>query len=154
MVEEAYADANRLLKESIATYRAVGLPNEQIMVLTDSSVAAWGMGELAKARQHLCEARRMADQVRADMVLILMLPIAAILTADLGESERAVELYALALRYPFVAQSRWFDDVFGQRITTVAAALRPEVVAAARERGRSRDLEATVAEVLDRLEAE
>ena len=36
-------------------------------------------------------------------------------------------------------------------ITAVAATLPPEVVAAAQERGRSRDLEATVAELLIEL---
>ena len=47
-----------------------------------------------------------------------------------------------------VAKSRWFEDVSGQHIAAVAATLLPEVVAAAQERGRARDLEATVAELL------
>jgi len=50
-----------------------------------------------------------------------------------------------------VANSRWFDDVVGKQIATVAASLPPAAAAAAQERGRSRDLWATVAELLAEL---
>jgi len=63
-----------------------------------------------------------------------------------------VEIYALASRYPIVAHSRWFEDVAGPHIATVAASLPPNVVAAAEERGPARDPEATVAELLVELE--
>jgi hypothetical protein len=62
-----------------------------------------------------------------------------------------VELYALASRYPLVANSRWFEDVAGRHIAAVAASLPPDVVAAAQARGRARDLEATVTELLVEL---
>jgi hypothetical protein len=62
-----------------------------------------------------------------------------------------VELYALASRYPVVANSQWYEDVAGKQIAAVAATLPPDVVAAAQERGRARDLEATVAELLAEL---
>ena len=71
--------------------------------------------------------------------------------ADHGDKERAVEMYALASRYPFFANSQWFDDVAGRHIAAVAATLPPEVVAAAEERGRARDVDATVAELLVEL---
>lgn len=85
------------------------------------------------------------------MPLLFALPLVALLLADQGEQERAVELYALASRYPFVANSCWFEDVAGSHIAAVAATLPPEVVAAAQDRGRVRDLEATVAELLVEL---
>jgi hypothetical protein len=59
-----------------------------------------------------------------------------------------VELYALASRYPFVANSRWFEDVAGVDIAAAAASLSTAVVTAARERGQARDLDGTVAELL------
>ena len=71
---------------------------------------------------------------------------------DEGHTERGLELYALALRHPFVANSRWFEDVVGKRVAEVAAGLPAEVVAAAVERGRSRDVDATIAELLAELE--
>jgi hypothetical protein len=61
-------------------------------------------------------------------------------------------MYGLASRYPLVARSRWFEDVFGQHVAAAAQALPPDVVAAAQERGRVRDLAATVAELLAEVE--
>jgi hypothetical protein len=83
---------------------------------------------------------------------VLALPAVALLLADRGEKERAVELCALASRYPLVASSRWFEDVAGRHIAAIAAALPPEVAMAARERGQARDLDATVKELLVELE--
>ncbi len=79
------------------------------------------------------------------------LPAMALLLLDDGAPARAVELYPLAWRYPYVANSRWFEDVAGREISAAAEALPPEVVAAAQERGRARDLWATVEELLDEL---
>jgi hypothetical protein len=80
------------------------------------------------------------------------LPAIALLLADRGQAERAVELYALASRYPQVSNAQWFEDVAGKEIAAVAATLKPDVVAAAQERGRARDLEATAGELLAELE--
>jgi hypothetical protein len=86
-----------------------------------------------------------------DYAVLQSLPAMALLLADGGEVERAVELYALALRSPYAANSRWFEDVTGKQIKAFSEMLPPEVVAAAQERGRVRDLEATVRELLDEL---
>ena len=45
-------------------------------------------------------------------------------------------------------------DTRAGRLAAIAATLPPDAVAAARERGRARDLEATVAELLDELAAD
>ena len=85
---------------------------------------------------------------------MLALPAVALLLADLSEKKRAVELYALASRYPLVANSRWVEDVAGRHIAAAAATLPPKVAAAAQARGRARDLDATVKELLAKLEEE
>ena len=75
----------------------------------------------------------------------------ALLLVDQGETVRAVELYALASSRGHIANSRWYEDVAGKHIAAAAETLPPEVVAAAQERGRARDLWATVEEVLEEL---
>jgi hypothetical protein len=55
-----------------------------------------------------------------------------------------VELYALGSCHSYVTNPRWFEDVIGRHI---AATLPPEVIAAAQERGRTRDPDASVAEL-------
>jgi hypothetical protein len=69
-----------------------------------------------------------------------------------GESERAVEVYALASRYPLVSKSRWFADVAGSTLAEVTATLPIERVAVLVDRGRARDLWATVEELLAELD--
>jgi hypothetical protein len=43
----------------------------------------------------------------------------------------------------------WFEDVVGKTIKEMSASLPPEVMEAARERGRQRDLFSTAAELLE-----
>ena len=50
-----------------------------------------------------------------------------------------------------VADSRWFKEIAGKHVVAAAAALPPDVVAAAQERGRARDLDATAQELLEAL---
>jgi tetratricopeptide (TPR) repeat protein len=151
LAEQACAEAWQLLEESIAVSREIGYRENVARALAVLGYAARGLGHLDQAGLHLHKVLETA--VEGDFVALLMaLPAAALLLADRGQEERAVELYALASRYPFVANSRWFEDVAGKHIAAVAATLPPEVVAAARERGRARDLEAMVAELLAELE--
>jgi hypothetical protein len=65
---------------------------------------------------------------------------------------RAVEVYALATHQLLIAASRWWHDVVGQHIIAAAATLPAEVVAAAQGRGRTRDPQAALAELLADLE--
>jgi tetratricopeptide (TPR) repeat protein len=152
LAEEAYGDAEELLKESIAIYREFGQQNNLAVALSCLGAAARGLSQFPQARQHLYEALETATEIQAVMPLLSALPVVALLLADLGEEEQAVELYALASRYPFAANSRWCEDVAGQHIAAVAATLPPDVVAAAQERGRARDLWTTVRELLVELE--
>ena len=72
----------------------------------------------------------------------------ALLLADEGQLERAVELYATVSRYPLVSNSRLLADRAGGQIVAVTAQLPPNVAAAAQARGRARDLEATMADLV------
>ena len=113
--------------------------------------AAHALEDSCGARQHLCHALEIAQESGVVLPLLWALPATALLLAGEGESERAVELYALASRFPLVAKSRWFADVAGNTLSEVAAALPAERVAVLQERSRTRDLEATVAELLSEL---
>jgi tetratricopeptide (TPR) repeat protein len=146
-----YAEAHRMLQESITVFRDIGQRDDLSWSLAGLGYAARGLGNIPQARQYLSEALRTAIEIGAVTPLMLALPAIALLLADQGEEERAVELYTLAARHG-VANSCWIQDVAGRHIATVAASLPPEVAAAAQDRGRARDLEATVAELLAELE--
>jgi hypothetical protein len=121
------------------------------LALACLAVAARGLGNTPRARQHLSHALEIAQESEAVLPLLWALPAMALLLADEGQIERAVELYALASRYPFVAHSRWFEDVVGNTLAEVAATLPADQVAVLQERGRARELEATVVELLSEL---
>jgi tetratricopeptide (TPR) repeat protein len=153
LAEGACGAAQEWLQQSIAIFQEVG--ERHLMMgeaLATLACVARGLGQPAQARGHLRAALRIAAENHRPNTTLQSLPAVALLVMDGGEVERAVELYALASRYPFVANSRWFEDIAGQHIAAAAAALPPEVVAAAQERGRARDLWATVEELLAELE--
>ena len=115
-------------------------------------LAELGIGDLARARAELAaQARRWGE--REDVLgRASRLAAGAVWLAGAGQAERAVELYALASTHPHIAASRWWGDVAGRHVGAAAAALPAEVVAAAQERGRGRELHTTLLELLVELE--
>ena len=148
----SYAEALESLQESGAVFQRIGDKDGLSLATALLGWAARGQGHRLEALVHLGEALRSATDTGAVPPLLWALPLMALLLADQHEAERAVELYALAERYPFVANSKWFEEVVGQPLTAAAATLSPEAVAAARERGRARDLQTTVEQLLNELQ--
>jgi hypothetical protein len=85
------------------------------------------------------------------LYLAAILPSLALLKAKKGEKEKAVELYALACRESYVANSQWYEDVFGRPIADAVASLSPEMSKAAQEQGRALDLWETGETLLQEL---
>jgi tetratricopeptide (TPR) repeat protein len=152
LAEKAYVQAMELLQESAAGLRDMGERAWQGWALAGVGYAFRGLGDLCMAQTHLAEVLRTGVEIRAFMPLLNAVPAIALLLADRGAQQaRGVELYALASRYPYVANSRWFEDVAGKQIAAIAATLPPDVVTAAQERGRARDLWETAQEMLEEL---
>jgi tetratricopeptide (TPR) repeat protein len=154
LAREAFDEAQTLLQRSVAVLEEIEQQDEGSSALATLGIAAWRRGRFSQAVGYEFESLQRATEIRAFMPLTIALPALAMLLANQGKPERAVDLYALASRPPYVANSRWFDDVVGKRMATVAASLSPAAAEAARERGRSRDLWDTVAELLAELRKE
>ena len=148
---EAYDEAQQNLRESVGIIRETGRQLVLGQALAGLGLAARGLGELTRAQRHLREALRTGVEIKHVWTLVEALPAAALIMADRGDAEWAVQIYALASRYPYVANSRFYEDLAGKHIAAVAAALPAEVVAAAQERGRARDLWTTAQELLEEL---
>jgi tetratricopeptide (TPR) repeat protein len=106
------------------------------------------LGQIKNAEEHLRDALQPALEKGHGFALMSALPVIALLQLEKERAERAVEIYALASRYGHVVNSRWWEDVAGKQINAVAFTLPSDVVAAAQERGRARNLEKAVAEWL------
>jgi hypothetical protein len=150
---ETAAEARRLALESACAMQELGHRSARAAALALMATAELQLGDLEHAQRHVCEALQICAQTGWFEGPLFALSVVALLAADEGAREQAVELYALASRYPFVHKSRWFEAVFGRHIAAVAAALPAEVVAAAEARGRNRDLWATVEELAAELGA-
>jgi len=146
-----YVNAQRNLRESITICQTINERGELGQAYALMGYAMRGSGNLIQARQHFYNALHISAETGALYPLILGFPGIAGLMLDQDDLERAVELYAMAERFPFVINSCWFADVVGQAIAEAAASLAPEIIAAAQARGRARDMQATVKELLAEL---
>jgi tetratricopeptide (TPR) repeat protein len=151
LAEKQPVEAREFFLESADVLGTRGDPYDVVWPLAGLAYAARDLGDQLQSKVHADEALQLAIEMRAFDGLVFVLPVISLLLADQGDVERAVELYALASRYPIVAKSRWFEDVAGRQIAAVAATLPPDVVTAAQERGRARDLWETAEELLEEL---
>jgi tetratricopeptide (TPR) repeat protein len=154
LVEGGYAQAYHLLQESLAHLREYADQPWDVHHSTWLGLAARGLERRDEAWRHLATALERTGKGPRFLELMTVLAGIALLLADEGQVERAMELYALASRYPFVANSRWFEDVAGNQMKAAAATLPEAVVTAARNRGQARVLHATVAELLAELKGQ
>jgi predicted ATPase len=151
LVKVEYEKSRCYLHKSVAILQEIEHYSDLSRVLCALSLAARGQGQPAQAQAYLCESIQGAVDVQAARTLLFALPVAALLLVDRGQAEKAVETYAVASSYAFVARSCWFKDIAGHHITVAASELPPDVVAAAQERGRARDLWATAKELQEEL---
>jgi predicted ATPase len=151
LAEGQYEQACEQLQESIAAFRRYREQTHAGRALAALGCAVYYLGQQDRACRYLCEALRTALEVGSPLPALDALALAAPLLAGEGQQEHAVELYALARRYPWVAQSRWFEELAGRHVDASAASLPAEVATAARERGRARELWATVTQLLEEL---
>jgi hypothetical protein len=149
LVEADHDQAQRHLADSIGLATEGSSDSHELGQLAWLGLAARGLGRRTQARQRLMSSLGRTRGAQQFIELMVTLAGIALLLADEGEMEEAVELYALVSRYPLVAKSQWFSDVIGRHIAEAAATLPEEMLLTARERGRARDLEATVVELLE-----
>lgn len=143
----SYEEAVAWLEEATAVLTEFG-KSIWTLPLAFQVVALRQLGRLSQARQTLTEALRENMEPRVFFIVVNALPAAALLVAEEGDLQRALEIDAFARCHPRVANSRWFLDRLDQEVDEWAAALPPDVVDAARQRGRARDLWETAKELI------
>jgi tetratricopeptide (TPR) repeat protein len=112
-------------------------------------IAACGLGNYADARRHLRRSLELAVAAQMPSRHLLTFVGVARVLAKQGDQERALELLALVTHHRFSWQMA--KDQAAPLIAELEAELPDEVATMAWERGRDRDLDATVAELLHDL---
>ena len=148
LAEASYEKARDRCAESLAVWQqsaghASEFEGEQVCL----GLAARGMGNRQKAQEHIRSQLVWAGESQMLMPALYGLVGISLLLADEGEAERAIELYDLASRYPYVANSRWFVEVAGNQITEASTILPVAGASAATDRGRTGRLAAIIGEL-------
>ena len=151
LAAQRYDEASCKLKESLAVFERTGQPDDIACATAISAYAACGLDQWTRARERLSMALQVASERHYAFPIMYGLPALSLLLAREGETERAVELYEMALRYPLVARSRWIAGVAGSQIETAATDLPAEAIAEAQARGRARNIQAMLVELLAEL---
>ena len=139
------AEAREAYQVSYRFFQSVDEKGWILTALTGLSRAELALGNRAAAWEHA----RQAIQIYHDIHLYtffayLSMAEMALLLADRGEIIQALELYSLVTRQGYLAQSRWFADLFGRAIEGMAAHLPQEEQATAKRRGQALDFLGTI----------
>jgi tetratricopeptide (TPR) repeat protein len=144
-----YAEAIQLAQECLTISRKIDERSGIAWALRILGNATLELGDLPGAKRYLHQALEVITTVGQTLYIPLNLVGIGALLAREGEQERSLEVLSLVLHHPMSWQ--WAKDKASPLVAELEAELSPDAVAAAQERGRARDLEATVAELLDDL---
>jgi tetratricopeptide (TPR) repeat protein len=151
LVEGATGQAWEHLQESAEILENINMLTVLPDVLFCLAYTARLLKDRQQAIQYMIQALKIVIETKQLNPMRFELPGMALLMADEGQTERAVEFYAAALKSPHIANSRWFEQIAGQHIAELAAALPQDVLVAAQKRGLVRDLWVTANEILAEL---
>jgi DNA-binding SARP family transcriptional activator/predicted ATPase len=145
--EGEYAAAHIHFLRALEVEKSIPQADELAYTLGHLALSELGMGQVEQARLHLCEALEINRKTQGMLSAIICLPVAAMMLARMGRIEKAIEVQAMILRHPAVANAHWYDDTCWQHIDNLANHLSPSEVNVARENGRQRDLHHTLEEL-------
>ncbi len=143
--------AEAWLKQSIHIYRSIGQKMELSFAIVTLGYTQCHLRKLDLARENFIETLRIGMTMQSQPTLCNALAGIALWFFWQGAFERAVELYAVLDSMPYYANSPWYEDVVGKWVAQAASSLTPKLLKAARIRGKARDLDATIQELLNDL---
>jgi len=141
-----YPEASRLFEDALAGARDMEDRFPSVAALVGLGYATCGLGQLRRARQ--CFGQALEGAMRMDLMPLALDALVGLASISANEAEpnRAIELLALTLHHPASAQVT--KDSAQYLLSGLESELLPEVFAEAVERGRTRELEEVVTEVL------
>jgi tetratricopeptide (TPR) repeat protein len=148
LAQGSVAEAELILQRSLEVLQEIQPITKTTLHHPVLGIVSLNLNQPDKAKEHIWDGLKIGMEISSAMVHLHTLGAAALYLANRGDLERAVEIYALARRYPWIAKSQWHQDVIEAPLSTMTSSLSPEIIAAAQERGRERDLGETVQELL------
>jgi tetratricopeptide (TPR) repeat protein len=141
-------EAAQLFQDCIQSYADYRRQDGVGSAYAGLAIVEFVQGKYGKAWEHTLTALKLLAEFKHFFWMLYALATLALLLAHRGQEIRALEIYNLISRYNFVANSKWFDDVFGRRLETVAKNLPDDKVEMAQEQAQSMDVWGTVSQLL------
>jgi predicted ATPase/DNA-binding SARP family transcriptional activator len=151
-VMREFGEAEKRYQEALAVFTDVGSNWGVAISCHKLGNAAMAVGDCVEAEQRYQQTLEIAtDRQYLGLSLDTLVRLAT-LRARQGDRKEALELVALVLHHP--ANSKAIVDEARRLLNALRAEMTPDVFDAAQERGRARDLDATVKELLAELGGE
>jgi tetratricopeptide (TPR) repeat protein len=120
-----------------------------LTALTGLSRTEFALGDKSDAWKHSVQALQLYSEIQLySFFVYLTLAEIALLLADRGELDWAVELFSLVTMQGYLAKSQWFADLYGKPLEAMAAKLPMREIDEAKKLGQAKDLRETVETLL------
>lgn len=150
VAENRLGEAKKIMHDCLDSYQDTSMEYEMALFQIWLALIYQGLEKPKKAIAYLQQALRSTLETKIIYGVIYSLPAAARLFVA-TQPELAIEIYAAACQFGYVANSRIFADVVGNYIAASARTLPPGVVTAAQLRGQQADPWVVAQAILDRL---
>jgi tetratricopeptide (TPR) repeat protein len=128
------------LQHSVASLRQMSFAGELGMALSGLALVQHLLGQEEQAWASLEEALRIAFETHSRFAIFNLGAALAVLLADSGNWELAVEAYSAMMTDPIISCSQWTVDMIGNRMDLAREHLSEDVFQEAEQRGRESDL--------------
>ena len=140
LVHRAYDIAQARFVEGYRLYQATEGDAYTFEALSGLGFSTCYRGELEQSRRHFSQLLAESLRRKDFLCLLLALPGLALYLARRGDVEQATTVWAQAHCHPFVANSKWYQNVVGLELMAAAAGLPHDVAELAQRRGRGMEL--------------
>jgi tetratricopeptide (TPR) repeat protein len=151
IVQGEYEQAGQLLQECSAILRKTDDRDEEALPAALMGLLAFKQERLPVLRQRAHQVLHITVRARNYPGTLSGLSISALWMAGRGQTARALEISSLVMRHAYFGRSVWRQETLERPILLAATALPPDVIQAARARGRALDLWDTAQELLAEL---
>lgn len=143
------SEAEHLFQDCLQSYTEFRRQDGVGSAYAGLGLAAYLVGDTERAWDHIQTALQLLYEYQHFFWLFYALGALALLLDQRGQAIQAIETYSMIARYPFVANSKWFQDVIGNRLEQLAANHLPaKEIDAARQRAGSMEVWGTVRQML------
>ncbi len=123
--QKNFEQAENWARKSVEQYRELNQKEELSLALSILVYSQFNLSQTQQAKLYLLEILQIGIDIHGVYPILYILFAAALLLIKRDEVEIAIEVSALAKRYPFVENSCWFEDIAGREIAATAEVSEP-----------------------------